>query len=183
MKLNDLLESVTFGVVKYNEEKGYYSGEYEEIERDCIACDGSGQWDEERECPYCKGTKKETSSESIHPELNVSNHNAYTIVQDLLGENPNTEDGLCGIIKNKDLPDIRRRLIRIKNGDTSNLTEPSREEGGNTIMDKSGEIPTIRKTATIYHGGRTDAQVMRYIDQLLSIIDVAQKENADVSWN
>lgn len=206
MKLNELLqsqlhESVTFSVAKLVTDDPQYprglltSQEFEtEKVEDCWACDGTGKeshdgWTDQEgvkhppaswACDLCRGKGKLTKWETPYNELNVSNDNATAILQALgLWQN----DELVGHVDHDDLPALRRKLIRIKNGGIEALTKdpedtqgPTRRYKGDDGMDHIGRGPRV------ISGGRTHEQVMRYVDSLLSLIDFAQKNDAALAW-
>lgn len=197
-KTKQITESVTFGIgklVDYNGRKVWSDPFSKEEEVDCVACDGSGkeghreyihpdtgekvpakEWD----CRFCGGSGKSKDWRTTAPEFNVANANARSIM-DMLGIE--SED-LHGILEPKDLPDIRRRLIRLKNQDLSRHTvDPSKVQGKmHHYKDEQGMDRIGRQGPTIYDMGRSKEQVEHYIDSLLSLIDFAQKNDAAVTW-
>lgn len=180
MILSDLFESVTFGIEFPRDSN---KQRYKKIETDCTICGGTGKENYGGTigtCEYCHGTGKYKTEESLYPELNVSNSNAR-IILDMLGI-PDNGNGLVGDIPNSQLPEFKRKLIKLKNSNINSYTRNPETYGGKTFVDRSGEVPRIKKTATIHDFGTSTSQITRYIDELLRVIDVAQKENGDLFW-
>ena len=182
-KLN---ETIDFSVTKsYEDEQGRtvndmsHFGERKDVE--CWVCDGTGKdkYYDEANCEYCKGKGKNYEFVSDAPEMNVSNSNGFKII-DMLG----LEQDCAGHVDNKDLPDIMRRLIQLKNSDSSQYTEPGSQSGGKigTYKDQAGMDTIGRKGPMIYNMGTTDNQVKQYIDQLIKIVKFAQDNDADFGW-
>jgi hypothetical protein len=88
-----------------------------------------------------------------------------------------------GAIEGDDLVKVRRRLIQLKNQDlTKHTVEPAVNRGtARATKDDDGQ-DRISKGPTIHDAGRSYAQVERYIDRLLDLIDFAQKNGGVVSW-
>lgn len=182
-----LTESIDFGVAVYNKEGGYYdsSAFAKDTEQECWYCDGSGKdpcapkGSHDVTCERCKGKGTTVEPEYPYPELNVANANAAAIF-DMLGL-PYESTGMWSA---EQLPLIRRKLIRIKNGDVGDYTEePSTNERPmQRYQTDDGQDAIGRRGPQVVHAGRTNAQVTRYIDNLLAIIDFAQKNGAVVSW-
>ena len=181
-----LNEGMTFGparrVVKDGET--WITGEewWSKQEQECPFCHGMGYqtWpDGKHDCGYCYGTGKTKEHVSSAPELQVSNANGYAI-QEMLGLDPD----YSGHIETKDLPKILQKLIKIKNTgvdpyvqDTT-IEKPSMQR----LPDQDGVARIGKSGPTMIHGGRTHAQVERYIDKLIEIIRFAQQNNAILSW-
>ena len=150
-------------------------------EQDCFLCDGTGKetyGDMSRVCSRCHGTGKTEEEVSDAPELNVSNANGYAI-QEMLGLDPD----YSGTIYNKDLPQIMRRLIELKNKGSSEYTqEPSVSRGPMRKSKDDQGITKISPGATSHDFGRSQGQVDRYIDELIKMVQFAQKNNAHISW-
>lgn len=196
MRLSEILkESVTFGVGRLETKNGqqYYADPFsKEAMEKCWVCDGTGKESHQAytddagaehaaqswECGMCKGRGEITDFKSDAPELNVSNTNALEI-QRMLG----IEADYSGAIQHSDLPAFRRQLIKLKNGSlSSHIRAPSKDAGKmRAYTDDNGQTG-IGRAATIHDMGRSQSQVERYIDSLLSIMDFAQKNNLDVTW-
>lgn len=216
MRLDEvkLLESITFAASDVEEHPEYGQvhgqvGRHEEI--DCRWCNASGvEWyvrpsdgyyysadeyeelsDDEKEglkqvkCDVCQGSGKSKEFISDGPELNVANRNAFVLLQ-LLGE----EEDYAGTIWNKELPDLRRRIVRLMNSDdvAKAAIEPS-EKGGElkrrvktTGDDGVTRIEPVR-TAKMMDLGLSDTQIKRYLKELLEIIEYAQKNNYNIGWS
>jgi hypothetical protein len=56
------------------------------------------------------------------------------------------------------------------------------ERGQRRVSTDDAGMTRISSGPTFYNGGRTSAQVERYIDSMMEILDFAQKNNMDVSW-
>ena len=182
-KLN---ESIDFSVTKsYKDKQGRtvhdmsHFGERKDVQ--CWVCDGTGKdknYDEAK-CDYCQGKGKRDEFVSDSPEMNVSNSNAFKII-DMLG----LEQDYAGSIENKDLPPLMRKLIQLKNSDPSKYAEPGSQSGGEigTYKDQDGMDTIGRKGPMMYNMGTTDTQVKQYIDQLIKIVKFAQDNDADFGW-
>jgi len=189
MRLDEILkESVTFGVARLENRDGQkvYSDPFvkKEMEK-CWVCKGTGQEtyggyedadgkhhpESKHTCGMCHGKGENEEWRTSYNELNVANGNAMEI-QRMLGIDPD----YSGAIKHDDLPAFRRHLIKLKNSDISGHTqEPNTEVGKmRAYKDDSGQS-RIGKGATMHDAGRSHAQVERYIDSLLSLMDFAQK--------
>jgi hypothetical protein len=186
-----LTESVTFSVGKLITDNpdfpnGLVSGaEFEtKGEEECWTCDGKGYEEyngKQYTCGHCNGTKKLEKWITPYEELNISNSNAAALL-DVLGI-PQGDDGTIGQVEYKDLPTLRRKLIKLKNGDMSELTTPPQTDHGQMRKSKDENgLTQIGRGPTIHHGGRDLQQVQRYVDRLLHIIDFAQKNNAMLIW-
>lgn len=186
-KITDLLtESMTFDPIVFDKENNYYHNPFgEKKEVDCWVCNGTGKdsyGKDEWDCDMCGGKGKREEWVSDAPELNVSNSNGMAIL-DMLGvEKPD----YSGRIKNNELPAIMRRLITLKNTGSDQYTEPGRITG-NTMQkykDPQTGLDRIgRQGPMMYHHGRNQGQVDRYIDELLKIIKFAQEHGADLGWS
>jgi hypothetical protein len=183
MKIKELLnEGMTFNPVVEKEfstgEKYWTGSDWErKMTINCRDCDGTGK-DRTQLCVYCGGTGKEEDTVSDAPELQVSNANGE-IIQQMLGLDPD----YSGVIHNVDLPKVIRRLILLKNKSTQQYTADPKQERGPTQKwtDKQG-ITHIGPGATMYDLGTSQAQIDRYIDRLIEIVQFAQKNNASLGW-
>lgn len=198
MRLAEILnESVTFGIGRltdWGEGRMGYSDPFEKkVTKPCWVCNGTGfekyggythpdtgeNVPEYKEtCGMCKGKKEIEEWESTAGELNVANGNAFAICE-MMGVEPD----YSGAIKKEQFPEIRRRLIRLKNGDISpHVQDPTKEVGKmRAYKDDTGQT-SIGRGATVYDSGRSHSQVERYIDKLLSMMDFAQKNDCDLTW-
>ena len=147
----------------------------------CWVCDGTGKekyGNSEYPCGYCHGKKTYTKHGSTAPELNVSNVNGWEI-QKMLGLDPD----YAGTIYNKDLPNVMRKLIRLKNQGVEQHTQaPSVEQGKATHWKDDRGISHIIAGPKMHDAGRSNEQVMRYVDKLIELVQFAQKNNAHISW-
>jgi hypothetical protein len=177
-----ITEGMTFNPVvekEFSDGEKYWTGSDWErkVTIDCRDCDGTGK-DREHPCFYCKGTGKEEDIMSDAPELQVSNANG-DIIQQMLGLDPD----YSGVIYNKDLPDIMRRLIMLKNKGSQQYTkDASVDRGAMRRQSDDQGVARIGRGPTMYDAGRSQSQVDRYIDKLIEIIQFAQKNNTSVGW-
>ena len=196
MRFSEIInESVTFGVARLEDRDGqkYYTDPFvRKTDETCFVCDGSGKetsggWTDddgnvvpkkEYECGMCKGKGTTEEWRSDADELNVSNANAWGI-QEMLGLDPD----YSGAIKKEQFPAIRRRLIKLKNSDISSHTIAPTKTGGDTKAYKDDQGQSrIGKTVAVHDMGRSHAQVERYIDKLLNLMDFAAKNDCDLVW-
>lgn len=184
MKIQEIIsESVTFSpsILKKSKHGEYWTDEdfRKEVEKTCWVCDGTGQEDQYT-CRYCKGSGKikEWEFEDPNLELNVSNSNAMYILRTL-----GLEPDYSGIIPNNKLPELLRKLIKLKNDEISKYTiDPSTERRKPTTSTDSSGVTHISHGPRIYHGGVSENQVTRYLDRLISMAKFAQKHGASISW-
>jgi len=185
MKLEELFESVTFVPTFLNTETNHQETPYKVVDGPCELCDGTGEDynDESLPCKQCGGKKTFKARKYAVPDLNVANGSAITILQ-MLGLA--VEEDMHGTIDNKDLPDIKRQLLKLKNSSSSRAAhtyDGYEEQNKRTQIDKSGPVPRIVTTGPkIVHGGMSDERIMRYVDELLKLVDFAQKNNFNLSW-
>lgn len=179
-----LTESVDFHPAVKREEEGrtiidYPEGSLTRGEHPCQFCDGTGkdEYEPEYGCTFCEGKGTTLRTVASCPEMNVSNRNA-AIVASLMGMED--EEG-SGWIEPGLLPNIRRRLIKLKNGDIDAFTMDT-TVSQSTHVDHSGEVPRIARGPKMFDMGVPPEQIDHYIDQLLVIIDWAQKNGCGVSW-
>lgn len=191
MKYTELIESVTFGISKLEPYDGdhpdfkgkmmYNDSFAKEVDAQCWVCDGSGKdkWDNTR-CDYCHGSGKIKDYKRPFEELNVSNSNAYAIL-DMIGL---PSDEAVGAIAGDDLAKVRRKLIKLKNQDLGGYTdEPSDTRGQARAVRGDDGLTHIKTGPRMIYGGRSTDQVMRYIDSLLELIDFAQKNDGVLTWS
>jgi hypothetical protein len=193
MKIKELLnEGMTFGPAEmrdYTDEKGekriLMTGErwWKKVNRGaCEACSGAGKITDRNNnptsCPYCLGTGIDTDTVSTAPELQVSNANGYAI-QEMLGLDPY----YSGMIDNKDLPEVMRKLLRLKNKGSAEYTvEPSTSRGpARATKDEQG-MSRISTGPTVHDYGRSQEQVDRYVDRLIELVKFAQANDAHINW-
>jgi hypothetical protein len=186
MRLQEILsESMTFGVAKlvdHDGEKRYTNPFAKEQEEDCWYCHGSGKdpHHEGHKCERCYGEGKTTEYVSNSPELNVANANGSAILN-MLGLDNND---YSGVIHNKDLPNIRRTLLKLKNSDISKHTqEPTHTKGKISVKhDDELGVPRISRGAEVYDMGRSQSQINRYVDSFLELVTFAQEHGLDITW-
>ena len=181
-----LKESIDFSVTKsYVDDQGRtindmsHFGNSKDVE--CWVCDGTGKdkYYDEADCGYCHGKGKNFQFVSDAPEMNVSNGNAFKII-DMLG----LEQDYAGHVDNKDLPQLMRKLIRLKNSDTSQYTQPgSRTQGPMTTGKDDTGMDTLKRSGpTMIDMGVSDNQITGYVDQLIKIVTFAQENDGDFGW-
>lgn len=145
----------------------------------CQGCEYLKSYDmDTSNCEDCggSGTEQKESFEGF-PSLNVGGHMAK-MVAELLGSDSDEDSGF---IEERDLPGTMRRLIAIKNSDMSGFEkEPSDMQ--RTRMDRSGDIPTIRKGPRMIGGGWSSREVEGVVDKLIEIVRWAQQNHMVVSW-
>lgn len=188
MRLKEILnESITFAPARLKIENGrkiFSLADFEKAtEKPCWVCDGTGEdkyaseFGQKYSCEYCKGRKVFTDYE-MPVELNVSNANAQAII-DMLG----LEFDYSGYIPPERMPELRRKLIKLKNGEIDAYTkEPTKQQGPVRRYKDDDGMDRIGRGATVYDFGRSNEQVKRYIDKLLELLDFAQKNDAIVTW-
>lgn len=185
MKIRDLItEGMTFNAVvekDYDGKKVWSSQDWETKQLEtCWVCDGTGK-ENGYPCRRCEGMGKTEEYISTAPELQVSNSNGYEI-QRMLGL---TNPDYSGIIYNRDLPKIMRRLIQLKNQNTSKYTQyPSDQQGamGKKYTDDQGITHIGRSGPRMIDMGRSQEQINRYIDTLIELVKFAQENDASISW-
>lgn len=135
----------------------------------CRDCEGKG-------CVYCQGSGKETETIYDFPEFSAG-YAAIRVAAELMGL-PSEESYW---VAHEDLPEVRRRLIRVKNGDLSDFAQEATVERERRV-DRSGGIPRITSGPTMIGFGMSESQIGVLIDRLLGIIDWAQKHDCGISW-
>jgi len=185
-----ITEGMTFGVAveqdytdKQGQVKKMYSGRpwWQDKQIECQVCDGLGHevyQGQKYTCRMCDGAGHYKETVSLAPELSVSNSNGYAI-QEMLGLEPD----YSGFIPHDQIPEMIRRLVRLKNTSIDRYTEqPEVYRGAMRVRGQDQNITHVGSGHTMYSGGRSSEQVNRYIDELLQILQFAQKNNAVVSW-
>jgi len=191
MKLIELFEStlnesVTFSVMK-REGNTFHDVFAVKGEEECWVCDGTGvdprgaHNNTTHPCEYCNGKKIIDKWDHPFQELNVANANLPAILE-MLGLP--VDDEYCGHWDHHQLPEIRRRLIKLMNSDIDKHTQaPTSSRGDMGISkDDDGMDRIGRRGPQMYDYGRSRHQVESYIHRLLALIDFAQKNNASVTW-
>lgn len=190
MKLCELklIESVSFTVSVLSDDKKYYDSTHASLGKvehgECPICDGTKIDYNGEACRTCNATGYINQFHADYKELNVSNDSAEFILRDLLRV-PKDDDYLAGAIQRSDFAEMRRRLIKLKNQDLTAYTTDSHVDMGQMkIRGKTQNgVVHIGRGAKMIHGARSKEQIERYIDQLLELINYAQKhENAYVTW-
>lgn len=192
-----VLESVDFHASTFVKNDEYPDGLFNFVgtraKIDCHYCEGTGTSADytmnpvsiggDDSCEMCDGTGKSMGWVDNGPELNVSNGNAAAICQ-ALGL-PLDSDDCSGAVSPEKIPELRRKLIALKNAKNNPLIEPdSKSQSFTRGIDRSGDVPqiTTRRGPEMYHMGRTSDQVMRYVDKLLEICEFAQKNGYWLTW-
>jgi hypothetical protein len=185
-ELLHLNESVTFGAVKLKMDKGERIWDYTPFEKqeeiDCRDCEDATK--PHPSCWFCKGSGKEKIWQNIGPTMNVANHTVDTILTDLGLTHLTGDEGTVGVWEPKQLPEIRRKLVKLKNSDLSkHVEEPSDTRGPmRHYKDEDGQ-DRIGHGARLIHQGHSLERINSYIDRLLDVIDFAQKHDAAVAWS
>ncbi len=135
------------------------------------------------ECRACNGSGESEQELSDVPELNVANDNARIVV-DMMG----LEFDHSGEIKPEQIPVIKRRLLKIKNQGGDAYTRDDEYDDGDRGMQRTKDsetgVTTIsrKKGLKMYGQGVDTEKVMRYVDEMLKVLDYAQKKNSEISW-
>ena len=190
MKLNEVLEEgIEFHAAtiedhpKHGKMISPHNMRQEDVE--CWLCDGSGRDKHapKYECGMCHGSGKIQEQVSDGPLLQVSNDNAHAIITDILGQ----EFDYGGVVEEKDLPLLRRKLMKMKNmeGERSSVrSDPSDEQKGMQRTGGSGNVTSIGRGGPRMIGpGRSDQRVLQYVDRLLKMVEYAMQHNLIVSWS
>jgi hypothetical protein len=180
-----LMESVTFYPSEMTDtEDGKMVGVPEKYviwtDEECPYCDGQGSFMQDGErvtCGGCNGQGVHKSYDWDVPQLNVANRNAEVIAE-ILG----TGEGDFGWIEPNDIPNVKRRLIRLMNGEVDHLVIDPSDERGPRRVDRSGDIPRITTGPQMIDFGLSEEQIRGYISRLMPILDFAQKQGLGVSW-
>jgi len=172
-----ITETITFrpNIKTEKDGKTYITGDpfYVKGIVECPWCDGRIT------CQTCHGKGEIEGYKFVAPSLNVSNLNANTVLE-MLG----IEFDDSGYIENSELPNILRRLIKIKNQSVSQYTSPTTVDRGKTgaYTDPNTGLSTIGRGPTIHTIGRNEERILAYIDELIKIIRFAQQNNAGIGW-
>ena len=184
---NTLLESVSIypsQIYKAGTEDEYHGWPSElvrKVEIPCQDCEGSGKdlYHTDQSCVYCQGTGKETEEKWDFPNLDVSNANLRAI--EAMLDLPDDGDS-SGMILHKDIPEMKRKLIMLKNKGGDHLTrEPSKSQQRVVGKDEHGNT-SIGMGAKMYDMGLSQAQIDHYAERLMEILDFAQKNDMNVTW-
>jgi hypothetical protein len=193
MRASELLnESMDFSVSELKDYKGthpkfqgkkiwYPVGQEEDVE--CWACKGQG-WEDfgpeygKEECRVCDGEGTRNEFVSVGPEFNVSNSNGYEI-QRMMGLDPDYSGSLQG----EEITTVLRRLIKLKNTDSSAHTRDVSDERGEARAVKGDDgVDRIQRGPRMVDFGRTQEQVNRYLDDMIELLQFAKKNGYGVTW-
>lgn len=177
MRVKELFESIEFVPTKLNAD-GIHDSPMHDVEEECWTCDGTGTY-YDRTCDHCNGTKVLKRKEWSMPHMQLSNGNAYLLMSALgLEEEP------VGVVPNKDLPELKRKLLKLLNTDVSKHTRaPSITQDKHTkVVDVDGVSTIKRYGPTMIDHGVSSAQIKGYAERMIKLVDAAQKEGYDVSW-
>jgi len=186
MKLKDLQESMEFNactVTKTEDGTTQLSPHgMREEEKDCWMCDGMAGNVDDYECMRCQSTGKVKEWVCDGPEMQVSNANGMAIVRDIIGQKAD----YSGMVEKKDLPMLRRKLIKMVNVDKERESmhqAPSDTQGPMGRRGSEGNVTSIgRKGPRMIGPGRSDAQVLSYAQTLLDMVEYAMKNDLVISW-
>lgn len=157
----------------------------------CRFCDGTGNdyhydhsdipprivYEPGTKCGYCDGAGKTMEWTYDFPSMRIP-HMGISLLCDVLGR----EYDDYGWVPPEQIPDLKRRLMMVINGNiAAALAQPATDEQ-NTVVDREGEVPTIRRGARMIGPGIDENQVRRGAQALLDIVDWAQKHGCGVSW-
>lgn len=168
---------------------GYPKDTTRHVKVTCKWCNGTGrdiQADAyEREfgrpsppCDFCDGSGQHMEWQYDFPQMRVTYGN-----QGILSSITGKGDSNHGWIPPEDIPEVRRKLIRLMNTDApEHLARPSTETHGPTSVDRTQEIPRIRRGSTMIDGGLSPEQIRSYGKQMLEILDWAQKHGVGACW-
>ena len=137
-------------------------------------------WDCEpgNRCPYCDDGFQ---MRSVAPAANFSNANARAVLH--IAGLP-SDELYGGVRKGADLNALARRLLRLRNDPNARreALRPALSGGGETRIDRSGDVPRITGTARWYDIGSDDAGVLRRIEALQEVVAFAIKHDLEVAW-
>lgn len=185
MRARDLLEAVDIEprvkIVRDGKTTiDYPPNSVREVQKECWVCKGTGkEWvgtDHEHTCDYCDGKTTIREFEYDYPRIGVSNYNLEVICQ-ILGIEC---DGVHGWIEPESVPAFIKRLLIVKNNG-SDFSRPSFSDQS-VHMDKSGDIPEIKRGPQMIDLGVDPEQAARYVDTLLAIFIWAKQNGTGVGW-
>jgi hypothetical protein len=135
--------------------------------------------DPEAKCyPMCKGTQEESTA----PEVNFSNVNAANVL-DLLGlYNP---EGPWGSLPVEEIPAVLQRCMAVLSRDSerAHLIENAHEEKGRRRVAVNDDgMPEIRTGCRVIHCGNTDADTVRRVTAVQTLLAWAHERGLGVSW-
>ena len=123
------------------------------------------------------------------------NHQSATIIFQLMGidheqgENPLGGGNIVmdhGILKKEDIPKYLQNLMRAKNTDLSRYeVQPSSSGGGlRRTVDRSSGVPSIgtSRTAKIMNAGMSKERIVGHIDNMIKLLQKAQKNGLNIQW-
>lgn len=175
MKVREILsESMTMWIPK---------APVKRVRQDCFVCDGGQNKFEGKVCPACKDAGYYMDDQSEGPEINMSNANARTIMS-VLGYEP--DDGYT--IPVDQIPIVKRRIVELlnKQGSTSAYTRADTDTRVDHGMVHSKDPVTgldriERKTGPrVIDFGIDEGYIHRRLQEILELLDYAQKLNAEV---
>lgn len=184
---NTLLESVTFYPSRVynagteNEHHGWPSELVRKFEKPCEDCEGSGKNPDhpQQACVYCQGKGVESDEKWEFPSLDVSNANLRAI--EAMLDLPDEGDS-SGMIQHGDIPQMKRKLIMLKNKGSDHLTRDSTMQQQRVVGQDEHGNTSIGMGAKMYDMGLSQSQIDRYVDSLMEILDFAQKNEMNVTW-
>jgi hypothetical protein len=167
---------------KYCEGTGYdYTYEHDPRHPDANEHGNHKVLDPTQPCEPCSppwGDGKGKTWEWIYdfPSMRVT-YMHIRLLTDLLG----MEFGDSGWIEPEDLPGVKRRLMMVINRDGDSYAIPATDER-KVSVDRSGDVPAIKAGPRMIGAGVSGDSVRDGAQQLLKIVDWAQKHNCGVSW-
>lgn len=130
----------------------------------CAAARDAGYIKADENCtPGCDGTERVYDA----PECNFANGNAYVV----LGALGLANEELYGHVENKDLPALRKKIIRAMNSSrtVSGMVRPSEEFTG-------------AKGCKVIQCGTPEESVLYRFNALLTLAAYAQEHGYDITW-
>ena len=132
-----------------------------EVEGACSACDGSGKFYSDTDCPYCHGSGREFSQVSELPEINMSNANADAFMKAL-----RLPEDYCGTIVPSQMEELENRARLLAVG----VTTPALE------------VETVEVSANYIICGRSNEYVRRRAAEFVELFSKARAAGHDISW-
>lgn len=170
-----------------NGEKKPNTGEFEEeIKGICPSCNGSGQdaLDQERKksCPECEGTGK-IPSKVLRSKVAIVRPGTHGFIDQEL-KNLNLKNYEVDQIINPDeLGSVRRHFVFFlnKNLDLSNFEKPATIKKGSMskVKDPETNIINLQRSPDVYYPAIFASEIKRSINDLIEVIEYAQKKNRE----
>lgn len=175
-------------VIKGETYIGYPEGTTRQAIVPCKWCEGTGkdmqsdayekEFGRPLACDACDGKGEVKEWQYDFPQMRMGYMN-----RDLLTKITGRGDADHGWIPPEEVADVKRMLIRLMNTDQADqmARDPSQERGP-AFMDRSGDIPQIRRGALMVDGGMSAEQIRQAGARMLEILNWAQKHGTGVCW-